>query len=763
MNSSFLSRGVVAILSIGAMVATLCSVPMPSARGDEPLGGDTSATLGREPQLAPTQLGDGSIDGLQFADPTEGLALVDPPAASNDGGVHLSYPLLIPAGRGITPDLSLGYDSGAGNGWVGQGWDLSVGEIAVDTRWGAPYFDADRESESYTIDGEPMLPNALGDAWEPRVRGDRQDYTRQVETSFAQIIRHEAADGGPKNYFWEVHDKGGNVFWYGGAPDEGGPDGYATGAPTIDRSAIVTDTAGHGVRWLLSAQRDIGVNQVSYHYTTLHYANSGSGWNRQASCTDTGTTLCARHTYLTAIDYTEAADRAPAPDGDAPYRISFKLESEVFPSGAVRPDPVVDAMGGYVDLVADRLSRVEVHHGAARPVVDADGHPVLDADGAQVRGPRTYDQLAVAYALSYSTGAFGKSLLRGVSQVGSDNTSKAEHSFRYSDRVRDAAGTYTGFGEPTDWNTGADLPDRQFIDSQAAIGALGSSESNSGEGHAYLGFNPLIPDKVGSFGGALQLGGGATEAIAEWLDVNGDGLPDKVYRDPDDSGDPDDILRNGPIRYRLNTSGPAGGTTFGPERTVLGITRLSTEGNFGIEGAFMAYPGVNIAFGISGEVSWGDAYFSDVNGDGLPDYVSGGSVFFNHLAPTGPPPSNPAAATRWSPSPTASPPSTRLPSSRTSATSWPPRTRWSTPCVDGSRPSRAPSASPPPWRWHRAAPVPRTTASAWPSRWTAPSAPRPTCCPPPIRPSPHRCPWPSPRERGSTSASAPSTAARTTK
>jgi hypothetical protein len=57
--------------------------------------------------------------------------------------------------------------------------------------------------------------------------------------------------------------------------------------------------------------------------------------------------------------------------------------------------------------------------------------------------------------------------------------------------------------------------------------------------------------KVGSFGGSLQIGGGATEAIAEWLDINGDGLPDKVYRDSDgagdgDSGDLNDVNR-GPI------------------------------------------------------------------------------------------------------------------------------------------------------------------------------------------------------------------------
>jgi len=33
-----------------------------------------------QPQLTPAQIGDGSIDGLQFPDPTEGLAMVEPPA-----------------------------------------------------------------------------------------------------------------------------------------------------------------------------------------------------------------------------------------------------------------------------------------------------------------------------------------------------------------------------------------------------------------------------------------------------------------------------------------------------------------------------------------------------------------------------------------------------------------------------------------------------------------------------------------------------------
>ena len=607
------------------------------------LGGANERTLGREPQLTPAGIGDGSIDGLQFPDPTEGLALVEPPAATNDGAARLSYPLLIPKGRGIAPNLALKYNTGGGNGWVGQGWDLSVGEISVDTRWGAPHFDPDRESETYLLDGAMLIPNALGPTWEPRLPGDRQDYTRQVETQYQQIIRHETPGEGPKGYFWEVHDKGGNVFWYGGKPDQGGPDGYAyldddpieppdPREPEIDRSAIVTDENGNIVRWLLSAQRDVGVNQISYHYTTIQYQYGADGWVEQADCASSADMLCAEHTYLSSINYTEAADVAPAPDGDAEYEVVFLRESQVRPDSPVRADPVVNAIGGFVDLTSDRLARVEVRYGPYTVLPDPDSR------GAEQRAPRVYDELAVRYDLGYTTGPFGKSLLSSVSQVGRDETTSATHTFSYYDRVSTAAGGYDGFAAEQEWNTGSDLPDRLLLDSNAAIGALGSSESNSGEGHAYVGFNPVVGYKVGSFGGSLQIGGGATEAIAEWLDINGDGLSDKVYRDSDgDGGDTNDVNRNGPIRFRLNQGGPGGSVTFGDEQTVTGINKLSTEGNFMIEGAFQAFPGATVAFGLGSAVSWGDAYFSDVNADGLPDYVSGGQVWFNHLDEAGNP------------------------------------------------------------------------------------------------------------------------------
>jgi hypothetical protein len=354
--------------ALAMVLALLLTNIVPAGASAEPLSAATGDVVAREPLLLPDELGNGNVDGLQYADPTEGLAMVQPPVADSGGSAQLAYPLVIPPGRGITPDLALSYDSGGGDGWVGLGWDLSVGEISVDTTFGSPHFDPAFESESYLLDGDVLVPNAMSGAWEPRLTGDRQDYTRQQETEYEQIIRHEAgdhdggADGGPDDYYWEVRDQGGNIRWYGGHPDAGGPDGGPRSATeTIDRSAIVYDDDGNAVRWLLSAQRDVGVNQIRYHYTTVTYARTTSGWTPQA-CVTTGSVMCGRHTYLSRIDYTEAAQVAPDPawDGDAAYQVHLLRQSTVAPASPVRRDPIVNATGRYVDVINDRLARVEV-------------------------------------------------------------------------------------------------------------------------------------------------------------------------------------------------------------------------------------------------------------------------------------------------------------------------------------------------------------------------------------------------------------------
>ena len=580
------------------------------------LSGDSASSVAREPQLQPDQLGNGVIDGLQYADPTEGLALVSPPVANSGRGAQVEYPFVIPPGRGITPEVSLGYDSGGENGWVGLGWDLSVGEISVDTSFGAPHFDAALESESYLLNGDLLTPNANSDVWTPRV-AERQDYTRQVETEYQQIIRHGST---PKTYFWEVHDKFGNVFWYGGKPDPGGPYGdrkfadIPDGTPAaIDTQSIVFDDDSNTVKWYLSAQRDVGVNQIRYYYTPVTYVRTASSWSPQACAANA---MCGRHLYLDHIDYTEAAEVAPDPGwvNDAPYRVEFLRESTVNPTGTVRPDPIVDGSLGFVDVINDRLAQVVVMY----------GDPKTD----EPRSPRDYNKLAVRYDLQYEVGPFGKSLLSRVGQISTTSSESAWHEFDYSDPlVRPAAGGYSGFGGPIDWNTAAgtssdgDIPDQSLLNiGNASVGALGTSVNNSAEGHVYLGFNAAIPDKNGSFGGTFQIGGGGTEALAEWIDLNGDTLPDKVWKD------------GGTVKFRLNQSGPSGGGTFGAATTTGGdLPRLSRDTSVNFQLAVEAHFVVNVAVGIGGDIEIGDSYFTDVNADGLVDFVSAGSVYFNRL------------------------------------------------------------------------------------------------------------------------------------
>jgi RHS repeat-associated protein len=581
----------------------------------EILSSVSQSVLSREPQLTPARLGDGSLAGLQFANPAEQMVVIDPPEPNYQGGAELEHPLLIPPGRGgFQPKLALTYDSAGGNGWVGTGWDLSVGEISVDTRWGVPRYDTMKESETYLLDGQVLNPTAVRAVLQDRVR-DRSDFTRRVETEYELIIRH---GNSPATYWWEVRDKMGGIRWYGGHPDDGGPtvDEKATSYPSLvqDPSAILFDDAGNAYRWALSAQRDVGVNMIRYFYEKTPGQRVG------AASEEVG-----RELYLRRILYTagaEASGDAGNVDGEDPaYEVRFLRDADISPRPAPRKDVIVDARGGFLQVTSDLLRRVEVWHGAP-------------AHGA----PRTYNMLSRRYDLRYQEGAYGKTLLKAVDQIGSDGITYGTHAFDYYDDVRNISGAYTGFGPEVAWNTGGDNLKGNAI-TDVPLSALGASETNVADFHAYFGFNPSNPTKNGSFGGAFTINGGATEALAEMMDINGDGLPDKVFREQ----------RGGPISYRLNTSGPSRTAAFGTKRAVTGLNKLSTEFNIGLQGSIEAHFGVIVQFMFGGDVTVGEEYFTDVNSDGLPDFVSAGTVYFNRLDASGNPTFDPSSSLTLAP------------------------------------------------------------------------------------------------------------------
>ncbi len=571
------------------------------------------SVLVRQPQLQPSTQGSGSSAALQYADPSAGMTVMAPPDPTSQGTAQLHHPLLIPPGRGIQPSLDLMYDSSAGNTWVGTGWDLSVGTISIDTRWGVPRYDPQKETETYMLDGQQLSPTAVRSASDFLTRvPERSNFTRRVESAYDLIIRH---GDNPKNYWWEVRDKSGGIRWYGGFPDDGGPDVGAVSSkyPSLkqDPSAILFDDKGNAYRWALSAERDSGVNMIRYFYDTVPGQRVGSA---QVSL--------GRQLYLSRIRYTEAASGATAPVGDAAYEVRFLRGGLVSPGGTPRQDVNVNARGGFLEVTSDLLDRVEVWFGAP--------------DGP---AGRNYNTLSRRYDLHYTAGPFGKTLLTSVDQIGSDGNVYASHAFKYFDEVRDpTTHAYNGWGPEVQWNTGTDNLQQNLI-TPVGVSVLGGSETNSGDVHVYLGFDTEDPTKEGSFGGAFAIRAGATETDAEFIDINGDGLPDKVFRE------------GGAVWYRLNTSGPnhdpSQPATFGDRHPVTGLpmNKLSTETNIGVSGDIEAHFGVDVQFTVSGDVTIGEDYFADVNGDGLPDFVSGGTVYFNHRDPvTGDPTFEPSSA-----------------------------------------------------------------------------------------------------------------------
>jgi Salmonella virulence plasmid 65kDa B protein len=76
------------------------------------------------------------------------------------GTGSLSVPIAISPGRsGFGPQLSLSYDSGAGNGVFGFGWSLRLPQISRKTDKGLPRYDDAFESDVFMLSGaEDLVP-----------------------------------------------------------------------------------------------------------------------------------------------------------------------------------------------------------------------------------------------------------------------------------------------------------------------------------------------------------------------------------------------------------------------------------------------------------------------------------------------------------------------------------------------------------------------------------------------------------------------------
>ncbi|WP_207763282.1 RHS repeat domain-containing protein [Flavobacterium reichenbachii] len=125
----------------------------------------------------------------------------------------------------------------------------------------------------------------------------------------------------------------------------------------------------------------------------------------------------------------------------------------------------------------------------------------------------------------------------------------------------------------------------------------------------------LKPFTVGGHGGN---GWGTSDTAVLMEDIDGDGLPDKVFRNKDG------------VFYRKNLAG-TGKNSFGEMKEInisdVGYSK-SNSFNWGVD---LNLKYANIGYDEQRSTSKTKTYFMDFNGDGLTDYVRNGQVYYNRL------------------------------------------------------------------------------------------------------------------------------------
>ncbi len=172
------------------------------------------------------------------------------------GTGSMSVPILTSPGRsGFGPQLSLAYDSGAGNGPFGFGWSLSLPSIARKTDKGLPQYDDVQESDVFILSGAEDLVPLLqpdGTRFEDDITAPGftiRRYRPRIEGLFARIER------------W-TRDADGDVHWRSISRDN-----ILTIYGKDSKSRITDPVDPHRVfTWLICETRDDKGNAVLYEY-----------------------------------------------------------------------------------------------------------------------------------------------------------------------------------------------------------------------------------------------------------------------------------------------------------------------------------------------------------------------------------------------------------------------------------------------------------------------------------------------------------------
>jgi len=237
------------------------------------------------------------------------------------GTGSMSVPIATSPGRtGFGPQLSLSYDSGAGNGPFGFGWNLSLPSIARKTDKGLPqYYDAD-DSDVFILSGaEDLVPVLVQNAQGKWARENLpvrtvggatyqvDRYRPRIEGLFARIERWtNAADA--TDVFWRSISKDNITTWYGKTAE-------SRIADPGDQSRIFS--------WLICQSHDDKGNVIAYGYKTEDSTKifEDSAGNSSAKAHERNRTDQSRtaQRYLKRVRYGNRSPYFPELNADAAW------------------------------------------------------------------------------------------------------------------------------------------------------------------------------------------------------------------------------------------------------------------------------------------------------------------------------------------------------------------------------------------------------------------------------------------------------------
>ena len=525
--------------------------------------------------FAPTAMTD-----IKYADPASGVVSISPPSPNNSGTLNTSFPVKLPQGRnGMSPSLAVTYNSEAGNGWMGIGWNLSTQAITLNTTWGAPLYDVGKETELYSMNGSDLvLQLNNGEYGNPHRDADIPRYPERIfyerkEGSYQMIVRHGSS---PINYWWEVTDKQGNKTFYGGYNG-------------LIENAVLRTPAGQIGHWAITRTQDPFGNYIEYNYSNIDATLSGS-------------TVAVKKFYIDNIRYTR---NSAVPNY---YQVDFKRNSYTVQDGSEgllynpRTDISTNARNGYIQLTDDLLTEIHIS------LVKQDAPTLIRK-----------------YRFNYKEYAFSKRQLDKIAEFDKDGALFYSNTMEYYNEIGSQniiSGVETSWGSAGNDAVSPALAslagsNGNLIPNGSPLGASTGSGFSAGL-RVGAGFGVRTNSTASTGGASMSYSSNNQNTRISFLDINGDGLPDKIY----DS--------NGSLAYRPSyRNGTAVG--FGDLVPITGQNSLSrtkskTTG-YGFDFNVLGLLGAGKSFSTTRSET--DSYFIDRNGDGLPDVVSGGRILFN--------------------------------------------------------------------------------------------------------------------------------------